>query len=193
MYTFNVKKWVYCLFLMICFSTLQLMADDVQKLVISKDDGTEISFLLNENPKIVFSEQLTVENDGWYREVDWVKEVSKWLANEIVNRSLMKITTDNHEIELSTFKLDKMTTININATDITNLGNKKEKVFSWQGDALYVEVLKDCTIIVVYDAGGKKILSKSLDKGKHALSLSDLPKGVNIIKINDEILKILNR
>ena len=170
MYILNVKRWAYCLFLMMCFSPLRLMAEDIKKMVISKNDGTEVSFLLSENPRITFFRNYHYE----------------YCSN-------MKITTISHEMELSTIDLNKMAIESVSVTGIINLVSEKDAVFSWQGDALYIEVMEGHTIIVVYDSGGKIILFKSLDRGKHALSLSDLPKGVNIIKINDEILKIWNR
>ena len=142
------------------------MAEDVQKLVISKNDGTEVSFLLRDKPIITFG-------DGVYSE--------------------MNIKTANHEIGLSTHDLDKMTIISADASNITNIKSKKETMFSWKGDALYIEVLTGNATIVVYDMGGKMILSKSLGVGKHALSLSEFPKGMCVIKVNDETLKIRNR
>ena len=166
------KMWVYALFVMWLFPQWS-MADIVQKLVVrhlNVYDGM-VSFLLSENPEIRFLK-------NWEYAIDY---------------RIVEITTTNSRIELSQEDLDQMTVVNISTNDITNIANDKESTFKLQGDALFVEVGGGNTMIAVYDVTGKNILSKTLGAGKHALSLSDLPKGMCIIKINNESLKIWNR
>ena len=159
-------------FLVVGLFSQWVLAEDVQKLVISKYDGTEVSFLLSESPIIT----ICIWRDPYYEDDE-----------------RMKITTASHQMEFYTYHLDKMNIIRIDVTGITNLASEKESVFSWQGEALYIEIVTGNTMIAVYDVGGKKILSKSLGVGKHALSLSELPKGMNMVKIGKETLKIWNR
>ncbi|MBQ8710986.1 MAG: hypothetical protein IJ550_10540 [Bacteroidaceae bacterium] len=164
-------------FLVVCLFSQWVLAEDVQKLVISKNDGTEVSFLLRDKPKITFGIA-----DLYY------------LYYNVYNKCRdMTITTTDHKIVLSTLGLDKMTVVTADVTGVFNLVHEKETEFTLLGDALYVEVVTGNTMIAVYDVGGKKILSKNLAVGKHALSLSELPKGMNIIKIDKETLKIWNR
>ena len=168
MQNLNKRIWVYTFFVMWLFPQW-VMAEEVQKLVISKYDGTEVSFLLSEKPKIVFS----LREDGFY--------------------DLMNVKTKDVSIELATYDLDKMMIISVDPTNIDNIASTSESMFTWNEDALCIEILKDNTTITVYNTEGKIILSKNLGIGKHALSFSDLPKGMNIIKINDETIKIWNR
>ena len=142
------------------------MAETVQKLVISKNDQTEVSFLMSEEPVVKFNES---------------------------NNSRMEISTTTSKIELNTFDLNKMTLVNIDNTKIDNLLNPSETSFTWQGDALLIDVAKDTSSIVVYGIDGKEILSKTFSAGRHALSLSSLPKGACVIKINGKTIKIWNR
>ncbi|MBR1668972.1 MAG: T9SS type A sorting domain-containing protein [Bacteroidaceae bacterium] len=162
--TFTRKWWACSFLMMMCLFPLQLMAEDVQQLVISKNDGTEVSFLLSEEPKIKFQEN---------------------------NYSIMEVSTPNHKMKLSTFDLNNMKVITVDLTNIVNITDEKVS-FVWKGDALMVNVSTGTSIIAVYDMAGKEVLSKTLAVGKHALSLSDLPKGVYIVKISGKTIKILN-
>ena len=174
------KMWVYAFFMMWLFPQWS-KAEDVQKLVISKNDGTEVSFLLKDKPKITFGEDKC--DDGFENFEVWTKAFY----------DRIKIMTDNHTMEFSSLELDKMNVVTMDVSGIANIGSEKGTMFSWNGDALYVEVMMGNANMVVYDVAGKMILSKCLGKGKHALSLSDLPKGMSIVKVNDETLKIWNR
>lgn len=155
--------------LLAMFGSLPLLAqetDMVQKLVISKNDKTEVSFLLNEEPKIKFSES---------------------------DYSIMEIVAASSKIELSTIELNKMTIVSVDNSKIDDLLNSSGTSFTWQGDALLIEVNMGETVMSVYSIDGKQILSRMLPLGRHALSLSSLPKGACVIKINDNTFKIWNR
>ena len=157
------------LVLLAMFGSLPLLAqetDMVQKLVISKNDKTEISFLLSEEPKIKFSES---------------------------DYSIMEIVAASSKIELSTSKLNKMTLVSMDNSKIDDLLSPSGTSFTWQGDALLIDVNMGNTMMSVYSIDGKQILSKTLLPGRHALSLSSLPKGACVIKINDNTYKIWNR
>ena len=160
----RLKKLNLTLLILIVSSSV--MAETVQKLVISKNDQTEVSFLMSEEPVVKFNES---------------------------NNSRMEISTTSSKIELNTFDLNKMTLVNIDNTKIDNLLNPSETSFTWQGDALLIDVAKDTSSIAVYGIDGKEILSKTLSAGRHALSLSSLPKGACVIKINGKTIKIWNR
>ena len=164
-----MKRKQLLLTLFVLISNLPLLAQEtdlVQKLVISKNDKTEVSFLLSEEPKIKFSES---------------------------DYSIMVIVAASSKIELSTIELKKMTIVSVDNSKIDDLLNSSGTSFTWQGDALLIEVNMGETVMSVYSIDGKQILSRMLPLGRHALSLSSLPKGACVIKINDNTFKIWNR
>lgn len=140
--------------------------DEVQKLVISKKNGTEVAFLVSEMPIIKFP---------------------KYSPNH------MTIKTIDREVKLWASDLDKMVIVHVNIDGIFDITNNKDASFKMEGDALLVEVLSGEASLAVYDVNGSLFFTKKFDLGKYAFPLTHLPKGMCLIKINDETYKILNR
>lgn len=166
-----MKTRLKTLFLMLLLlsGSLPLMAQEttkVQKLVITKNDKTEVSFLLSEEPKITFRHNYS-DN--------------------------MVISTTTKEIEVSAFELDKMVTVSVEESGIESIHANNNTSFKWEGDALMIEVTSGSSSITVYGMDGKNYFSKQLTKGRHALSLSKLPKGAYVINIDGETIKFWNR
>ena len=57
---------------------------------------------------------------------------------------------------------------------------------------LFVEV-KEAAKAEIYTITGTKITEKTLQKGKNQLEVSDLQKGVYIIKVNNSTFKIIKK
>ncbi len=144
------------------------VAENVQKLVIVKNDNTEVSFFISEQPTIKF------EKEDYER---------------------MYVVTSNNTVELHTPMLHKMTVVSTDdvVTNVNNLMTNGVSSFVRQGDAFMVTVTSGSTMITVQNIDGRQILSKRLGQGCHALSLSDFPTGVYVVNINNESIKIYKR
>ena len=150
-------------------SSLSLIAQDAivaQKLVISKSDKTEFSFLLSEKPKIMF------QDDNYGR---------------------MDITTTSSKLTLDIYELDKMTIVSVEDTKISDIIGRTDATLTWHGDALLIDVQSGNSKVMIFGADGKVFLSQELLAGRHIIPLTDFPKGVNLIKVNNETIKIWNR
>jgi hypothetical protein len=167
----NMKKQL--LALMLLFQSVGLVwAETVQKLVISKNDGTEVSFLLGEDaPNVEF--------------IDF--DYTRRMRLRVFDSQLSTYIDYYLYIE----DLDKMTIVDEDATQVENIMNEKDAKCQWKGNALLVEVFSDKSTVIVYDTEGKVFLSRKLAPGKYALSLSDIPNGTFLVKVNETTFKMV--
>ncbi len=158
---------------MLLFQSVGLVwAETVQKLVISKNDGTEVSFLLGEDaPNVEF--------------IDF--DYTRRMRLRVFDSQLSTYIDYYLYIE----DLDKMTIVDEDATQVENIMNEKDAKCQWKGNALLVEVFSDKSTVIVYDTEGKVFLSRKLAPGKYALSLSDIPNGTFLVKVNETTFKMV--
>lgn len=169
------RKMYVCLLAALLFPQWAA-AENVQKLIIVKNDNTEVSILLSDEPKMHFSH---------YYHVNYSQE----MCNLIIT------TSDGNTIELDSYNLDKMTVVSTDdvVTKVNNLMDNDASSFARQGDTFLVTVTSGNTWISVQKIDGKQILSKKLGQGQHALSLSDFPVGVYVVTINNKSIKVYKR
>ena len=164
---------MFLFILLVSVSNQALMSQEsvkIQKLVVCKYDKTEVSFLLSDLPVISFKPEF---KDSYL----------SYLYKKMV------VATEKEEMEFYTFSLDKMHVVSIEeVTDIADLVEDCEFVF--KGNALLVDVKSGIATVELYTVDGKKVLSKCLAVGRHALQLSELAKGNHIVKVNDNTFKI---
>ena len=106
------------------------------------------------------------------------------------NPELMIVTTNSSRIELQPYELNRMIIDQYEDTKINLLNADKSATFSWKDEALIVDVTSEYSSLSIYRIDGKLYYNQQLQMGKHAISLSQLPKGTYIIKINADIIKI---
>ena len=161
---------MFLFILLVSVSNQALMSQEsvkIQKLVVCKYDKTEVSFLLSDLPVISFKPEFQ----------------DSYLYSKMV------VATEKEEMEFYTPSLDKMHVVSIEeVTDIADLVEDCELVF--KGNALLVDVKSGIATVELYTVDGKKVLSKCLAVGRHALQLSELAKGNHIVKVNDNTFKI---
>ena len=135
-------------------------------LVISKNDKTEISVRLTEEPLITFSKD---------------------------DPSEMIITASSAVINLKSTDLNKMEVKEYVSTSIDVVNADKEAQMEYKGDVLVIKTSASDAKLEVYSVNGFSLLTKKLTIGTNIVPLNTLPSGINIIKVNDQTLKITRR
>lgn len=135
-------------------------------LVISKNDKTEISVRLTEEPLITFSKD---------------------------DPSEMIITASSAVINLKSTDLNKMEVKEYVSTSIDVVNADKEAQMEYKGDVLVIKTSASDAKLEVYSVNGFSVLTKKLTIGTNIVPLNTLPSGINIIKVNDQTLKITRR
>lgn len=162
----KTKQRTLLLVLFAALCSLPMRAQDApmaQKLIIIKNNNVEVTIFLKEEPIITFDSD---------------------------NPELMIVTTNSSRIELQTYELNRMIIDQYEDTKINLLNADKSATFSWKDEALIVDVTSEYSSLSIYRIDGKLYYNQQLQMGKHAISLSQLPKGTYIIKINADIIKI---
>lgn len=96
-------------------------------------------------------------------------------------------------MELQTNQLAKMIIADVDETIIDFIQAPQKGVVKIKEDILLIDVGSGISIVTVYNIEGKQVYSKSLDVGLHGFPLSTLPKGILIIKVEGETIKIKNQ
>ena len=92
------------------------------------------------------------------------------------------------------FLLEDVSTLTFDSS-VTGIQNLSEAVLSYRldGDMLTISGITDCSFVKVYDLSGVLLSSVRVHEGSCILSLASLPKGMLLIKVNSQTIKILKR
>lgn len=141
-------------------------AETVKRMLITKNDGTQIAVLLSEEPTITFAKD---------------------------NPSEMVITTSSSVFNVKSTSLDKMRVVDYDPMSVAYVNADKNIDLKWQNDAFIVTVSTSGTKMTVYTSGGMKVMSSSLPVGTSIYPLNNFPKGVLVVKVNNQTFKITRR
>ncbi|WP_147401080.1 T9SS type A sorting domain-containing protein [Bacteroides sp. OF04-15BH] len=111
-----------------------------------------------------------------------------------LQKSLLKVHAPvNPEYDVL-FLLEDVSTLTFDSS-VTGIQNLSEAVLSYRldGDMLTISGITDCPFVKVYDLSGVLLSSVRVHEGSCILSLASLPKGMLLIKVNSQTIKILKR
>lgn len=129
---------------------------------------------------------LTVSKNG--ETIDYkVSDIRKITFDE----TNMILNLTNGDTEILPFSVLTEMTIGDGSTGISLVGMDKTGLELKNG-SLSVDMKDDGTVIL-YDSAGKKRFSQRVKAGKNSISVSHLPKGVYIVKVNGDKQKFLNK
>ena len=143
---------------------LPVLADDVATtLTVHITDGSQVTFLLSERPKVSFSDGCLIITSSEANSTYFLSDVSKFTFGEIeTNSGIGHVQNDETSLSL-------------------------------EGGAIVVTGLKEGSTAKVYTIGGITIHSEKVDGGTWTYSLSSLSSGVYIISINGKTFKIAKK
>lgn len=150
--------------MLLLLSSLMATADEpISRLVVWAKNGTKTYFDLAENPKTTFED------------------------NDLV------ITCESMTISYPLDQVLRYTYESVSA-DIDNISLKKIVRISQRNDTLIMENLKQGTIVSLHTVDGKLVKAHTTGNSRSvAISLSDCPSGVYIVKANDVTYKMMKR
>ena len=153
------------LLLLLLGMALPVLADDVATtLTVHITDGSQVTFLLSERPKVSFSDGCLLITSS---EADATYPLS----------DVLMFTFEETESEA--------TGLSLLPADETSL--------ALEGGAIVVTGLKEGSTAKVYTIGGIMVNSEKVDGGTWTYSLSSLSSGVYIISINGKTFKIAKK
>lgn len=157
-----MKKVLVCI--MVIILPLLLSAEKTH-LVITAKDGTQVAFVLQERPKVTFSES----------------ELHLHTMNLEVSYSL---------VNMENFKYEKRDMI---PSSVINLQGQ-ESVYLLEEDYIVFPVLAKDTEVSLYTINGIMIFSKKVNQsGEYLFPLSHLRSAIYVLKVNDLTYKIIKR
>jgi hypothetical protein len=131
-------------------------------IIISTIDGTTMEYLINTDTKVKIMKP------------DLIIETE----GVVLNYELEKMAQVRYGKKLVPSGIDGMTVDN--------------QPFKWEDETIYFDHLSDNTLIQVFTADGKQVLSRRCS-GNAQLPLNSLIDGVYLVKVNDSTYKILKR
>lgn len=162
---YKIMRITY-VFLLYLFATGVSMAQNLNCLVVSYNNGEEVSFMFSENPVITFSEDRPDE---------------------------MTVTTDKTTVIFTTYFLNSMKTVDGSTVSVKTTVSDDNISYNSSEDALIFNVRSSAANLNVYKIDGSKVLSRVLKTGQTVLSMETLPQGSLIIKLNNQTFKIYKR
>lgn len=111
-----------------------------------------------------------------------------------LQKSLLKVHAPvNPEYDVL-FLLEDVATLTFDSF-MTGIQNLSEAVLSYRldGDMLSISGITDCSSVKVYDLSGAFLSSVRVHEGSCLLSLASFPKGMLLIKVNSQTIKILKQ
>lgn len=155
---------IVILYLFYFFHSFISFAEDTRTtLVILANDGTKVAYSLYDKPKITFTKTEMVISTLSVEVRYKLENMSKFSYGGVELSSLTDIKTNNHP-----FKLD--------------------------GESLLFPFLKSNSIVAIYNLNGNLIFNKITEnEGQYTFPLSNLIKGVYIVKVNGINYKIIKR
>lgn len=156
-------RLIFLLLLSISFASLK--ANDRYTLCISvhSKDGSNVLYALEEKPKITFTD------------VDLI------------------ITSTGIQVSYPLKDMARLTYENKEVTGIKKIHDDKVS-FTHDGESIIFPCLKAKDIVSLYAINGTLIFTKNISTdGEYAFSLSDIEKGVYIVKVNSLTYKIMKK
>lgn len=140
------------------------MATDGPKLVIWAKDNTKVSYLLEDSPRITFTDELLV------------------------------ITTNSVEVDYELSQMARFTYENIEASNVVNVKGEKVCSFNFNGESLLFPTSDADISVRVYTTDGKLVLERYVHKGENlAVSLNSFNSGIYLVHVNGITYKIVKR
>ncbi len=157
-----VRKFLLLFVSAFCLSSMA--ETNPTHLVVWAKDGTKVSYLLNESPKVTFSDyNLVIKTDG--------VEVNYELSQ------MLRLTYENDEF-----------------TKIVNVEGKMENPFTFNGETLMFEASDTELSVRIVSSDGILVLSREVKKGNTlAVPVSRLANGYYVVKVNGITYKILKK
>lgn len=124
-----------------------------------------------------------------------VRQIVLDASSEIeLQRALLKVHAPVSTEYDILFLLEDVATLNFGQST-TEIDDASASVLSYRLDheMLYIEGLQNQGSVRVYDASGVLLLQQPVRNGSCSLSLSAMPKGMLLVKVNHETLKILKK
>lgn len=151
---------------MLTLVCLMNTAETVKRMVITKYGGEQIAILLSEEPAITFDKE---------------------------DPSEMVITTSSSVFNVRSTELNKMLIEDYDPTSIAYVNADNGVDVKSQNDAFMVTASAPGSKLTVYNAGGTEVMSSRLPVGTSIYPLNNFPKGVLIVKVNNQTFKITRR
>lgn len=144
-------------------SVLTVAAKPIINLAVYAKDGLKVWYALDEKPKITFTDTDLI------------------------------ITTKGVEVSYPLKDMARLIYENKEVTGIKKLHDDKV-LFTLDGESIIFPCLKIKDIVSLYAINGTLIFKKNISTdGEYAFSLSDIAKGVYIVKVNSLTYKILKK
>lgn len=124
-----------------------------------------------------------------------VRQIVLDASSEIeLQRALLKVHAPVSTEYDILFLLEDVATLDFGQST-TEIDDASASVLSYRLDheMLYIEGLQNQGSVRVYDASGVLLLQQPVRNGSCSLSLSAMPKGMLLVKVNHETLKILKK
>lgn len=159
----KINRLATLLAIFLIFLPLSLASQEKNTFVIYAKDGTKTSYALNEQPKLSFTETHLV------------------------------ITTNGIEVNYDLDNMEKFTYEYSESSNVTDL-RTDNPIIKLDGENLLLSALPANSSISIYSSNGTLVFQKDIRQaGKYAFPLSNLEKGVYIIKTNSLTHKILKK
>lgn len=144
-------------------SVLTVAAKPIINLAVYAKDGLKVLYALEEKPKITFTDADLI------------------------------ITTKGVEVSYPLKDMARLTYENKEVTEIKNLYDDKTS-FTLNGESIIFPCLKTKDVVSLYATNGTLIFKKDISTdGEYAFSLSDVERGVYIVKVNSLTYKIMKK
>lgn len=151
---------------MLTLVCLMTTAETVKRMVITKNGGEQIAVLLSEEPTISFDKE---------------------------DPSKMVITTTSSVFNVKSTDLNKMQIEEYDPASIAYVNADNGVDVKCQNDAFMVTASAPGAKLTVYTTGGTEVMSSSLPVGTSIYPLNNFPKGVLVVKVNNQTFKITRR
>lgn len=140
------------------------MATDGPKLVVWAKDNTKVSYLLEDSPKISFTNEYLV------------------------------ITTNSVEVDYELSQMARITYENIDVSSIVNIKGESVNPFNFNGESLLFPSSDVDISVRVYTTDGKLVLERNVNKGENlAVPLNSFNSGIYLVHVNGITYKIVKR
>lgn len=142
----------------------------IQELLLKKHDGTSLSFLVQDNPIITFCKD-----------------------DSSLEAKMMRVMTESVEIEIPMEELEEMTVATKAPAGVENLITVPQGSFTdyhYNNEILWIRNSNENGRVLLIGTDGMTYIDRLIPVGESELPLVTLSKGVYVLSINGESIKI---
>lgn len=138
------------------------------ELLLSKHDGTQLSFLVQDNPVITF-----IKDDSFYES------------------NVMIVMSKSTVIEIPTHELDEITVTDGKISGVKNLIDSSSDIsYHYNDEILWIRNSEENARILLTGTDGLTYINRLIPIGEFPLPLAQLTKGIYVLTINGKSIKI---